>query len=69
MAPGNCVERRLGSITIDNENYGRYTGELQIIRSYLKADVRVNVIGDVPASAWLILEQIRGGQKFTLVRP
>lgn len=69
VAPGNCVERRLGSITIDNENYGRYTGELQIIRSYLKADVRVNVIGDVPASAWLILEQIRGGQKFTLVRP
>ena len=69
VTPGNCVERVSGSVTIDNENYGRYTGELQIIRSYLKADVRVNVIGDVPASAWLILEQIRGGQKFTLVRP
>ena len=69
MAPKICVERSMGAITIDNENYGRYTGEIQIIRSYLKADDRVNVIGHIPESAWLLMERIRGGQKFTLVRP
>lgn len=69
VAPENCVERSVGTITIDNENYGRYTGEIQIIRSYLKADHRVNVIGHIPESAWLLLDLIRGGQKFTLVRP
>ena len=42
VIPENCGERVTGSITIDNENYGRYTGEIQIIRSNLKADDRVN---------------------------
>jgi len=69
VAPRNCVERPLGSITIDNENYGRYTGEIQIIRSDLKADSRVNVIGRVAENALLLPELIRGGQKFMLVRP
>jgi len=58
-----------GSITIDNENYGRYTGEIQIIRSDLKADDRVNVIGHVPENARLLLDCIKGGQAFMLVRP
>ena len=69
VAPRNCVERTLGSITIDNENYGRYTGEIQIIRSDLKSDHRVNVIGRVPENALLLLRCIRGGEKFMLVRP
>ena len=69
VVPRNCAARTRGTITIDNENYGRYSGEIQIIRSDLKADHRVNVIGHVPETAWLLLEQIRGGQKFTLVRP
>lgn len=68
VAPRNCVERTLGAITIDNENYGRYTGEIQLIRTDLKADSRVNVIGHVPENAWLLLDLIRGGQKFMLVR-
>ena len=69
VAPKNCVERPAGSITIDNENYGRYTGEIQIIRSDLKSDHRVNVIGHVPENARLLLDCIRGGEKFMLVRP
>ena len=69
VTPKNCAERRFGTITIDNENYGRYTGEIQIIRSHLKADDRVNVIGHISESAWLLSERIRGGQKFMLVRP
>lgn len=69
VQPGNCIERVRGSITIDNVNYGRYTGEIQLIRSDLKADHRVNVIGNVPENAQLLLECIKGGQKFMLVRP
>ena len=69
VAPKNCVERIAGSITIDNENYGRYTGEIQIIRSGLKSDDRVNVIGHVPENARLLLDCIKGGQAFMLVRP
>ena len=69
VLPGNCIKRTVGSITIDNENYGRYTGEIQIIRSDLKPDHRVNVIGHVPEDARLLPDLIRGGQKFTLVRP
>lgn len=69
IAPGNCVLRRRGSVTVDNENYGRYTGEIQITRSDLKADRRVNVIGQIPENAWLLMDRIKGGQNFMLVRP
>lgn len=69
VVPGNTVERTRGSITLDNQGYGRYSGELQLIRSSLKADSRVNVIGHVPENALLLPELVRGGQKFMLVRP
>ena len=69
VTPRNCVERTVGAITIDNENYGRYTGEIQIIRSGLTADDRVNVIGFVPENARVLLDNIKGGRKFVLVRP
>lgn len=69
VEPENCVERTAGSITIDNKNYGRYTGEVQMIRSPMRADSRVNVIGRVCENARLLMGCIKGGQKFTLVRP
>ena len=68
-APENCVARPKGSITIDNEHYGRYTGEIQMLRSDFAADQRVNVIGAVPENAHLLMERIRRGGKFRLVRP
>jgi len=69
VSPNNCRERLRGAITIDNENYGRYTGEIQMIRSDLKEDSRVNVIGRVCEEAFLLMDCVKGGQKFTLVRP
>ena len=69
VAPENCTDRSFGAITIDNENYGRYTGEIQITRSDLKADSRVNVIGRVPEAACSLLPLIGGGRRFMLVRP
>lgn len=69
VAPDNCAARIRGSITIDNENYGRYTGEIQMIRSDLKADSRVNVIGWVPEEALLLMDCVKGSRKFMLVKP
>ena len=69
VEPACCGPRDPGCITIDNEKYGRYSGELMLIRQPLKADERVNVIGRVCEDAMLLLPCIRGGQKFVLVRP
>ncbi len=69
IPPANCIPRDRGCITIDNEAYGRYSGELMLIRRDLKQDPRVNVIGTVTDNALLLIDLIRGGQKFMLVRP
>ena len=68
-APYNCVPRTAGSLTVDNLRYGRYSGEIMLIRSDLSADDRVNVIGHVPENALLLLHLIGRGTKFTLVKP
>ncbi len=68
VEPHNCTHRHRGVITIDNCNYGRYSGEVMMIRQELPADPRVNVIGQVPEKAHLLMDNIRRGQKFTLVR-
>ena len=65
----NCAQRTVGSLTIDNIRYGRYSGEIMLIRSDLPADDRVNVIGHVPENALILLNHIQRGGKFTLVRP
>jgi len=67
--PHSCAERKRGCLTIDNLRYGRYSGEIMLIRSDLPADDRVNVIGHVPENALLLLDLIGRGAKFTLVRP
>lgn len=68
VAPADCVSRKRGSITIDNENYGRYSGELQLIRQNLPADHRVNVIGSVPEKALPAVDCIHNGKPFILVK-
>ena len=68
VEPENCVNRVRGMITIDNCGYGRYSGEVMMIRQELPADPRVNVIGQVPENAFPLMDNIRRGQKFTLVR-
>lgn len=47
VIPDHTVERTKGSITIDNERYDRYMGEMQIILKELPADSRVNVVGNI----------------------
>ena len=67
VEPHNCAQRRRGVITVDNRLYGRYSGELMLLREDLPADERVNVIGTVPENALLLVDRIRRGAKFMLV--
>lgn len=66
LKPHNTVDRPKGSITIDNEKYGRYAGEIQITRYDLAADPKVNVIGQVIEEDLPLLEYVGGGQKVIL---
>ena len=67
VEPENSIARRRGTITVDNRNYGRYSGELMLIKEDLPADGRVNVIGAVPENALLLVDNIGRGAKFMLV--
>lgn len=67
IAPVNTVERPRGAITIDNDAYGRYKGEIQLLKMTAPADQRVNVLGQVHDSALTLLEHIGSNQKFRFV--
>lgn len=58
--------RPRGSVTVDNALYGRYSGEIQIVREDLPADPRVNVVGRVAERYLPALEAIPGGGRFAL---
>lgn len=47
VAPGLTGERRSGMVTVDNERYGRYSSEVQILLADLEADSRVNCCGQI----------------------
>lgn len=64
IPPNNIQPRPKGTITIDNNNYGRYKGEMQITKKDLPADKRVNVLGRVTEKAVPLLEFIEGQTKF-----
>jgi len=66
IEPFHTVERPIGSITIDNERYGRYQGEIQITKRDLPKDEKVNVIGRVINRDLPLLPYIKGGQKFAV---
>ncbi|MGM7722671.1 MupG family TIM beta-alpha barrel fold protein [Metabacillus sp. Hm71] len=62
VVPDNTIERTLGTITMDNDLYGRYRGEVQIVLRDLHADERVNVIGRVIPEDCPLLSLIQPGQ-------
>ena len=63
--PDNTTTHPIGAITIDNETYGRYMGELQIIRMPQPADPRTNVAAMVDESECNLLQYITPGRKFS----
>ncbi|WP_078382264.1 DUF871 domain-containing protein [Sutcliffiella halmapala] len=64
IEPNNQIPRTKGTITIDNSNYGRYVGELQVALKDLQPDEKVNVIGRVYEQDHPLLSMIRPGQSF-----
>ena len=67
VEPENCVPRRRGCVTMDNVGYGRYSGEIQLMRQDFPADEKVNVIGEVPPAYHPLLDCIRRGSTFRMV--
>jgi hypothetical protein len=69
IRPEHCVARRRGCVTIDNVGYLRYSGEVQLVRRDLPADEKVNVIGEVSPRHLPLIDCIRRGAQFRMVRP
>ncbi|MBT2659594.1 MupG family TIM beta-alpha barrel fold protein [Bacillus sp. ISL-45] len=67
IPPYNQQERQRGTITFDNELYGRYAGELQIAVNDLPRDEKVNCIGKVVQEDLPLLSEIKAGQKFQFI--
>lgn len=66
ITPKNNVERKIGSVTIDNTNYGRYMGEVQICKEDLPSDTRVNVVANIIKEDLPLLSLIKANAKYKL---
>ncbi|GAX47375.1 DUF871 domain-containing protein [Pseudolactococcus reticulitermitis] len=66
IRPENTSARHKGAITIDNCDYGRYMGEIQIVKKDLQADSKVNRVGQIIAEDIALLDYIGAGQKFRI---
>ncbi|APH20730.1 DUF871 domain-containing protein [Clostridium botulinum] len=64
IEPFNTVDRKVGYVTLDNKEYLRYMGELQILLTNLEKDDRVNVIAKVKKDELFLLKYINEGRKF-----
>lgn len=62
IPPENTKESPIGTVTVDNDLYGRYRGELQISLTDLPADGRVNAVGSVFEEDLPLLHTVEPGQ-------
>ncbi|MFJ7724844.1 MupG family TIM beta-alpha barrel fold protein [Neobacillus sp. NPDC097160] len=67
VVPENTCVRPVGTITRDNDRYGRYRGEVQITIHDLPADERVNVVGRVVEFDLPLLPLLQPGQVIKLI--
>lgn len=67
LPPENTAPRQFGAVTIDNHDYPRYAGELQIIKRPQNADPRTNVVAQVRPEEHFLIPLIRPGQKFVFL--
>jgi hypothetical protein len=67
--PRNADQPRLrGSLTVDNERYGRYAGELQLTKCDLLPDEKVNVLGRVCVADRPLLDLIGANTAIQLIQ-
>lgn len=67
LKPSSTIERVKGSITMDNELYGRYAGEIHLVGKNLSSDERVNVIGKIPTEYMNIFNLENRGNYLQLI--
>ena len=68
ILPHDTIERKKFSVTIDNTLFLRYKGEVNVIKSDLEADKRVNVIGRIIANEYVLSLLVPGTRfKFVIV--
>ena len=63
----NCVKRKLYDVTVDNSNFKRYAGEINIVLQDLPKDERVNVIGKLDTTD-VIIDKIKTGIRFKFIK-
>ncbi|MEH7333537.1 MupG family TIM beta-alpha barrel fold protein [Neobacillus drentensis] len=68
VVPENTGVRPRGTITRDNDRYGRYRGEVQIALHDLLADERVNVVGRVIEADLPLLSLLQPGKMVKLIQ-
>lgn len=59
------IERSFGDVTIDNENFDRYAGEIQIVQDVLPADGRVNIAAHVLDEENFLTGYLKPRQRFS----
>lgn len=64
IEPFNTVDIKRGDITIDNDLYGQYAGEVQIALKDMKNSGRTNVVGHVRGDEIFLIDYIKAGQNF-----
>lgn len=64
IEPENNISRPYGAVTLDNQKYLRYMGELQIVKRPQPADERVNVVAKIDNDECHLLPYIVPGRKF-----
>ena len=67
VSASHTTARTRGSVTLDNEGYKRYSGEVQITKKDYPADERVNVIGKIADNHLLLLDNLSNGDRFMFV--
>lgn len=67
LLPENTAARPFGAVTLDNEKYLRYAGELQIVKRPLPEDPRVNVVAHIRPEERFLIPCIRPGGAFRLL--
>lgn len=68
VSPDQIQPRPVGSLTLDNDGYGRYVGELQVVKRPLAANQWVNVIGQLDPVDLALLPLIDGGQAMQFIK-
>lgn len=68
IKPNHTVIRNAYSLTIDNEKYQRYSGELQIVLQPLLKDERVNVVGYIDEQDTWKLDAYKEGFDFQFIK-